>query len=381
MPSSRRRLYDTWRRLVTQPRPRSALDALAIQGLAAASVGYGAVAALRNAAYDRGWLRPKRLPCPVISVGNLTVGGTGKTACVELLAGKLRSRGRRVGILSRGYGGGPGEYRLSYRDGRLMRDDAAVTDAEVLADEPQLLARHLPGVEVFVGARRERTGRAACARGCEVLVLDDAFQHRGVHRDCDIVLVHAGMPPGGERLLPRGPMREPCSSLARADVVILTKADEAWDQAAVLRELARRIAPDVIVVSAAHVPVSVQDPCTGETHAPGRLSRAQVGLLSTIGDPRGFEATVSRCEASIAWHLAWPDHHRYREAEWEALAAQVRRARPDAVVTTEKDWVRLAPVAAASLARRPLGVPLWVLPVRMEIIAGEAELDARLARV
>jgi tetraacyldisaccharide 4'-kinase len=316
----------------------------------------------------------------VVSVGNLAVGGTGKTVCVELLARKLLARGKRVAILSRGYGGRPGEYVLGWDQGRLLCDGVPVAASDGLADEPQVLAQHLPGVMVWVGARREKTGRAACARGgCDVLLLDDGFQHRRVQRTLDVVLVRADMPPGGKPLLPRGPMREPLSALRRAHVVILTKSDEAWDRGGALRESLRRWAPQATVASASHVPMGLWDVFSGERHDVAHLGTRRVGLVSSIGDPRGFEATVSRCEASIAWHAAWPDHHRYGEADWEALATRASREPLDAVVTTEKDWVRLAPVVAAHRSQRPPAVPLFVLRVEMAIVSGTEELDARLA--
>lgn len=374
------RIQTWWWRLVTQPAPRSFLEGVARGGLSALSLGYRAAVALRTAAYDRGWVASCRLPCPVVSVGNLAVGGTGKTACVEWLARKLLARGKRVAILSRGYGGRSGEYVLGWEQGRLLCDGVPVAASDGLADEPQVLAQHLPGVTVWVGARREKTGRAACARGgCDVLLLDDGFQHRRVQRDLDVVLVRADMPPGGKPLLPRGPMREPLAALRRAHVVILTKSDEAWDRGGALRESLKRWAPQATVASASHVPTGLVDVLSGERHDVAHLGSRRVGLVSSIGDPRGFEATVSRCEASIAWHTAWPDHHCYREADWEALAAQAGREPLDAVVTTEKDWVRLAPVASRGAARRALGVPLLVLRVEMQVVSDEAELDGRLA--
>jgi tetraacyldisaccharide 4'-kinase len=338
---------------------------------------YSAGVSLRNAAYDRGWAGRVRLPCPVISIGNLTVGGTGKTACVELIVRALQARGCRAAVLSRGYGGARSEYELRAEGDRLLMDGAPAASLEGLADEPQLLARHLPGIPVLVGARRDRSGRRACeAFGAQALVLDDGFQHRRVRRDCDIVLVTARMPFDGWALLPRGPMREPLSSLRRADVIIVTKADEALGTLGALTERLQHVAPDAAVATAVHEPAQLLDPGTGVAEPPGRLEGLRVGLVSSIGDPEGFETTVRRLQGQVVWHQALPDHHAYDAADWAALRERVRMARPQAVVTTEKDWVRLQPVAG-----EPLEAPLRVLTVRLRLLSGEDALHARLDRL
>ena len=372
-------LHNAWWRLATQSHPSSFSDALASRALQAGSVAYRAVVALRNTAYDRGWTKQVRLPCRVVSVGNLTVGGTGKTACVELVAKKLAARGERVAILSRGYGGVRRDYWIRCEAGRLLVNGEDRANPHELADEPQLLASHLEGVPVLVGARRDRTGRMACAAfGADTVVLDDGFQHRQLARDCDIVLVHVRTPFGGWAALPRGPMREPLESLARAHVVIVTKADEALETLGALGERLRSFNPDALFVTAAHQPTHLEDPMTGATHDLKRLEGRRVGLLSSIGDPAGFEATVRRVQATILWHRTFPDHHPYQAADWAAVDEQVEASRPDAVITTEKDWVRLQRWTAD---RGRWTVPLWVLGIAMKILSGEEALDDRLARL
>jgi len=337
---------------------------------------------VRGAAYDLGLARQVRLPCGVISVGNLTVGGTGKTACVELVARKLTGMGRRVAILSRGYGGRGGEYELRWQGQQLLvngQPQAATSDG--LADEPQLLARRLEGTPVFVGPKRSRTGQLAVAQGqADAVVLDDGFQHRQVHRDCEIVLVSVRMPIGGWRLLPRGPMREPLQALRRAHVVILTKADEALERVGAYSERLRTLSPSALVVTAAHEPDHVLESATGVRHEPKRLEGLRLGIVSSVGDPEGVEATVRRLQASVVWHTAFPDHHRYRASEWRRIVEQAKAQRLDGIVTTEKDWVRLEPI------RRGQGMDatdpsVWVLAVRMTLLSGEEEFDARLARL
>ncbi|MDP3702984.1 MAG: tetraacyldisaccharide 4'-kinase [Candidatus Omnitrophota bacterium] len=249
-----------------------------------------------------------------------------------------------------------------------------------------MLARHLDGVPVVIGARRDRTGRLATTTfGADTVVLDDGFQHRRLYRDCDIVLVHARTPLGGWALLPRGPMREPMTALARAHIIIITKADEALGTLGALEERVRSLNPDAGVVTAMHEPATIIDVVTSASVALERLEGLRVGLLSSIGDPAGFESTVQRLHATVAWHRAFPDHYRYQPADWAALCRRGQDARPEAVVTTEKDWLRLQPVMGSGsprsnlLERSSLDIPLWVLGVRLRILNGESLLDDRLA--
>ena len=373
-------LHDRWWRLATQSHPRSFWDSLASGALQTCSVAYQLGVRLRNAAYDRGWMRQVKLPCRVVSVGNLTMGGTGKTSCVELITRLLLEQERRVAILSRGYGGTRREYWLQTEAGRLRVDGVEGRGPDDLADEPQLLASHLEGIPVLVGASRARTGQRACAAfRADTVVLDDGFQHRRLHRDCDIVLLHARTPLGGWPLFPRGPMREPLEALRRADIVIVTKADEAPDVLPAYRERLRALNPEAVVASAVHEPRDLLEAFTGQSAPLTRLSGLRVGLLSSIGDPQGFEATVGRLDARVSWHRAFPDHYRYRLADWALLAARARAERLEALVTTEKDWIRLRLLMGEDNPREPL--PVWIVRIRMTIVDGAQELHGRLARL
>ena len=316
-------------------------------GVGAYQLGLG----VKNLAYDRQWACPARLPCPVVSVGNLTVGGAGKTACTAWVAEQLRGWGKRVGILSRGYGGSiPTPAVLMQRDGRLWLNGRPAQGIAGLPDEPQLLAVAVPGAPVLIGARREQTGRHAIEQHqAEVLVLDDGFQHRRLHRDCDLVLVQARMPLGGWPLLPRGPMREPLASLRRADAVILTKADQSLPVLGALEERVRAINPRAVIAAAVHEPVALVDAVSGAETPPDQAAQLRVHLLSSIGDPEGFEHTLQRLGATVLSHESYPDHHPYTAEEWRRLAGA---GDGDGWVTTEKDLVRLGPLVKAEPPRR-----------------------------
>jgi len=316
----------------------------------------------------------------VISVGNLEVGGTGKTACVELIAAHLQREGLRVAILSRGYGGHRRRpYCVEARDGRVWVDGQAVESSDDVADEPQVLARHVPGVPVLVGPRRTRTGRRACEQfGAQVIVLDDGFQHRQLHRDCDIVLIPGRMPLGGWPLLLRGPMREPLSSLVRADIILITKVDESLALSAALQERLRAINPTAHLATSMHAPVGIWDSSANQLVGVERLERRRVWLLSSIGDPTGFEQTVTRVGAMVLGHSTFPDHYAYTAPDWQQASRAAASHHAETIVTTEKDWVRLSPVIEP---RGALPVPLWVLRIEMRFLSGAERFDARLAAV
>ncbi len=371
----RRNLHDAWWHLTSQSQPQTIGEALLTDALTAASGIFGFGLALRASAFNRGWLRIERVACPVVSVGNLSLGGTGKTVCVELVAGKLQERFKRVAVLSRGYGAS-GSYCLRSTHGRLEIEALRLPLPAQLADEPKLLARRLPGTAIVVGKDRVFSGRWAIrTQGSQALVLDDGFQHRRLHRDCDIVLVHARMPFGGWSLLPRGAMREPVEALRRADVVILTRAPEALDKIGPWHEHVRALNPTAVFASAAHEPTEVIDAQLGTSHPVSFLAGKRIAALSAVGDPRGFENTLHQAHATLLWHRSFPDHHPYTESEFKIVIEQVQRARADALVTTEKDWMRLEPLAVRC------SIPIWLLRVRMKLLSGEKELDARLARL
>ncbi|HEY1380864.1 MAG TPA: tetraacyldisaccharide 4'-kinase [Gemmataceae bacterium] len=301
-------------------RRRGAGAALARLALSALSLPYGVGMRLKNRLFDAGWRRAHRAGVPVVSVGNLTLGGTGKTPCVEYLARFYRERDVRVVILSRGYGGEGG------------RNDEALVLEENLPDVP-----HLQGTD--------RVALAAVAVGeleAELVILDDGFQHRRLARDLDVVLLDATDPFGHGRLFPRGLLREPPSSLRRADAVLLTRCDQV-SEAAVndLIDRVRRLAPDRPVVAATHAPVAWLQ--HGRPDRPVDALRGRpVAAFCGIGNPDAFRRTLGEVgDETVAFRM-FPDHHAYTRADVDDLRVWARQQPADAaLVTTQKDLVKL----------------------------------------
>jgi tetraacyldisaccharide 4'-kinase len=337
------------------PRPdlRLARRGGAIEALRLPAALFGVAARARRAAYDAGILPVHRLGVPVVCVGNLSTGGTGKTPMCALVAKRLAERGMRPGLLSRGYGSAPGSNAPN--------------------DEARLLERLLPDVPHVQDADRVRGGRALVERGCRSIVLDDGFQHRRLHRDLDLVLVDAtrpwGLPATGtgeapvRALLPRGLLREPPSSLTRADAIVLTRVPQASAvELEILERDMARFAPGKPVLRAEHRPVRLLDERGGE-HALTALAGRDVDLASGIGNPEAFERTVRDLGARVKTHRAFADHHLYAAADLRGLGEAGR-----ALVVTAKDAVKLA----------PLGVAFLALEVELAIVAGDAVLEALL---
>ena len=347
--------------------PGGAAPALLRAALRVASWAYGTAVAARTAAYRARLLTRTRLPCPVVSVGNLTAGGTGKTPCVIFLARSLRDRGCKPAVLMRGYArtGGTGLLVVSAGQGLLVPPPEA-------GDEASLLAQALPGVPIILGADRVRAATLALSNhGADLCILDDGYQHLRLHRDLDILLLDARFPFGSGALLPRGLLRERPEAAGRANLVILTRVDQARDLDRVEEGIRRpnRRAP---ILRAVHRPVSLLRLADGAVLEPSALAGQAVAALSAIGSPEAFEATLRSLGASVAAAFRFPDHHRFREEDLERAGRQGRGAGAALLVTTGKDRAR------GGLPMQAGGLPLAVLEVEFTVTHGAEALEAAL---
>jgi tetraacyldisaccharide 4'-kinase len=316
---------------------------------------YGAAAALHRGLYRAGWRRQQRLPCRVVSVGNLVVGGAGKTPVAAWLASSLYRRGYRVVLASRGYGGRPRAPLAVVSDGRFVHGRS-----EASGDEPLVLAAHAPGVPVLVGRDRVLVGwRALSAFAAEVLVLDDGFQHHRLYRDVDVVVCDGRLGLGNGHCLPRGPLREPARALAQAHALGVLDGPLAERHEA---ELARR-APAAFRFAARRRPSHLRPLAGGCGEDPGLLAGRAVGVLCGLARPAGLRATLEALGARVVAERTFADHHRYRPADLDGLAAGA-----PLWVTTEKDAVKIP----AGWAR---GADVRVLAIDLEVEEPERLLD------
>lgn len=323
---------------------------------------YRGAVQLRNRRYDRpGAVRESAIP--VVSVGNLTVGGTGKTPVVAWLAARLREMKRRPAVVSRGYGGRAGRGPLLVSDGSGPSCSAAEC-----GDEPFLLARFLDDVPIIVGSDRVAGAELARRRGADLVLLDDGFQHRRLGRDLDILLLDAGHPFGNQRLLPAGPLREPLSGLRRADVIVVTRCG-AGDSVALIENVVRLHNTRAPLLRAGHRPVGFFD-------EPGRsVSRPERALaFCGIGNPAGFRTDLETLGVELVDFVSYADHRPYSGEEIEGLRRRAFRLGA-VLVTTEKDRARFDPPT-----REPQDVPLLTLRIEAEIFDAE-RLLARVAAV
>jgi tetraacyldisaccharide 4'-kinase len=338
--------------------------------LTPAAWAYRAGLAVREAAYARGFLTRGRLPCPVVSVGNLTVGGTGKTPAVELVARWLADGGARVVVLSRGYGRRPGAPVDLVSDGGEPR-----LSAERAGDEPLLLARRLPGVAVVVGVDRLAAGRWAVTHlRPDVVLLDDGFQQRRLLKDVEIVCLDAHAPWGPGGLIPRGTLREPPSALARAHLVIMTRASTRADLSDLLAEIRQHAGP-VPCLAADYAVDGLEDLGSGTLYPGAALRGRAVLAFAGIAAPDRLRDTLTAHGAVVRGLVAFPDHHPYEARDLRAVARQARAVGASLLVTTEKDAVRLlrSPGAlGAASGPGPAGdalPPVWALRIRLEPVA------------
>lgn len=323
-----------------QPFPMRVLLAF----LKALSFLFAFVVSVRYLLYKSGILRRYPLGIQVISIGNVTAGGTGKTPVTELFARTLAAKGRKVAILSRGYRRKEASWwqrmftqvidpPLVVSDGKRVRLDSAVG-----GDEPYMLASNLPGVAVVVDRDRVKAGRYAIKRlGCDTIILDDGFQYQRLKHSVEVVLVDATNPFGNGNMLPRGILREPVRHLKRADIIFLTKCR--GDVSETIAEI-RKYNKKAEIVKCSHSPKVLKDVWSREEFPLSWLEGKTVCTLSGIASPKGFENSLRHLGAKVVWCERYADHHRYDSSEILYALNRTADMGSDALVTTEKDAVR-----------------------------------------
>jgi len=303
------------------------------------------------------------LPGFVLSIGNLTVGGTGKTPAAAMIAEWALKEGYRPAILSRGYGGKHRGKTFEVSDGQHL-----YCTPEEAGDEPYLLAKNLQKVPVVLSKARYEAGLLASERhGSNFFILDDGFQHIRLKRDLDLVLLDATSPFGNMHLLPRGPLREPVDHLRRADVFIITRTGQGTSL--ILMNYLRKKFGGKPAFQSEHVPENLILPNLGHTHAPDFIRGKRVVGFAGIAKPDGFRDTLLKLGAEIALFKVFRDHHVFNRPELQELVGERHRLRADLLITTEKDYVRFVQLA-------PTENHLGYLTVRFQIVpGGEAFFD------
>ncbi|MDA7916118.1 tetraacyldisaccharide 4'-kinase [Verrucomicrobia bacterium] len=333
---------------------------------------------LRRFLYNVRIIRDTTLGIQVITVGNLTVGGTGKTPVVEKFARVLQDEGRKVAILSRGYRSKPPPLRHRLMNKILLRADTTpprvvsdgknlLLDSETSGDEPYMLASNLKDVVVLVDKDRVKAGRYAISHfGCDILLLDDGFQYwrlRG--RRTDVVLVDRQQPFGNEYMLPRGTLREPPSHLSRANVIFITKSD---GNTAALRARINKHNPRAAIIECVHHALYFEDVFTGVQEGMQFLKGKKVATLSGIAQPESFEGSLVKMGAELVYRRRFADHHRFTQQEILNVINRSKKRQADLIITTQKDAVRFP-----KIDRRDL--PIFFMRVEIKILTGAKDFN------
>ncbi len=332
----------------------------------------------RRLLYDLRLLRDSTLGIQVIAIGNLTVGGTGKTPVVEKFARELQNQGRTVAILSRGYRSKPPPLTKRLIDRLLFRSDTTpprvvsdgkslLLDSETAGDEPYMLASNLKDVVVLVDKDRVKAGRYAIEKfGCDTLLLDDGFQYwKLAGRRRDIVLVDCQAPFGNEFLLPRGTLREPPSHLARASTIFITKSD---DRTGELRARIARLNSKAGIIECIHAPLYFEDVFSGERHGLELIRGRRVASFSGIAQPESFEKSLKSQGADLVYTKRFADHHRFTQQEVLNAINRSKKKQAEMIITTQKNAVRFP-----KIDRRDL--PICFMRVEIKILRGAKDFN------
>lgn len=346
--------------------------------LLAASLVYLACLKIIFLLHHRGILTTTHLQAKVISIGNLTLGGTGKTPLVELVSRILLDSGKKIAILTRG-------YKIASNDiTNIAHKDPF--SFEQIGDEPALLRMKLPQADILVGRDRVKNGKAAIYRsGADVLILDDGFQHWVLSRDMDILAIDARNPFGNGMLLPRGILREPLENAARANIIVITKVDAVnQEQVSDIKVRMKALNPDALVVTAVHNPESISEFADSQklqaVSGPGKaqgldfLKNKDVVAVSGIGDNDYFIKALKDLGASIKETIFYQDHHPYSFADLEYIVAKCRQAGTRIAVVTEKDMIKIKPLINRHLlAFESFQMQFLAVGVKMQIVENEAK--------
>jgi tetraacyldisaccharide 4'-kinase len=300
---------------------------------------YGWLVSVCQASYRLFPSRIKKVNAWVISVGNITWGGTGKTPLVMSLAKRLSENGKKVAVLTRGYG----------------------------SDEVAELKKNLPDIPVFVGRDRVRSAREAVKGGAEILILDDGFQHIRLHRDIDVVNINSTVPFGPGGLIPLGTLREPLANLARANVFMLTKANIGSKNVHWIRQKLQELKPNAVIFESVHKPVQFLDFKRNRYVPLDEIKGRNVAALSGIGDPHSFEKTIEHLGARILFAARFDDHHAFTENDLREFAKRCRQVQVKDVVTTEKDFYRIEPLLKRRKGQDLSQITFWTLQIECQI--------------
>lgn len=339
---------------------------------------------LRLFLYNKGIFRHHALGCQVISVGNLTVGGTGKTPVVEIFARELQKAGRHVAILSRGYKKAePGfvekfvdkvTFREKRKPPRVVSDGhKLLLDSKMSGDEPYMLASNLSNVAVLVDKDRVKSGRYAINKlGCDTLILDDGFQYFSLKSRIQICLVDRMNPFGNENVLPRGILREPVKNIKRAHFIFITKSTGSGDED--IKARLRELNPKAEIIVCRHSAQYLKNVYTSEEMELGFLKSLKIVSLCGIAAPRGFEKELKARGAELLDKERFADHHRYTQQEIINIINKSMKLGADAIITTEKDAVRFPHLERCD-------VPVYFLRVNIEILSGAKDFQSCIERI
>ena len=330
---------------------------------------YSLIVFIRNYCYNVGIYKQQKLPCVVISIGNIVVGGTGKTPTVTAIAKILQNNETKVAILLRGYKRKRDNEITIVSDGKNL-----LCSREESGDEANMLAHQLSEIPIIVGKQRYLAGEAAINKyNSEVVILDDGFQHRKLTRDLDILIIDATQPYGTSSLLPIGTLRESKSSIRRADIILLTRTDATGINIERLKTELNQLAPNTPILESLHKPTSLYQLNQADDNSTMPLNNLSGKLLLAvcgIGNPNAFVKTLNRHNPDKVELLAFPDHHVYTESDLQTIKHEMKRCEAEWIVTTQKDEHKLADFNT--------DLPILVLAIELVITEGEKILFDRL---